>query len=104
MVWFLVALLRESPPSTCCWIVPIRCELEESFEALSGSYVDDDCHATECMHSDYYVELLENEGHAKERDSGLIVLDIRPLSARSGWRSNHSSRVEVFHERRLWLD
>jgi hypothetical protein len=81
LLWFLFALLRESAPSTCYWIVPIRREPErESGESLSGIYVENAGRATEHESSNYYVELLENEGHAKECASGLIALDARHIS------------------------
>ena len=101
MVWFLVAFLLDSAPSTCCWIVPIRREPErENVEALRGSYVDDDYHA-ECKYGDGDVEVLENEDHAEKHTSGLITIDVRPVSGRVGWRSIQPSRVAAFHNRRL---
>jgi hypothetical protein len=102
MVWFLVGLLREGAPSTCYWIVPIRREQEKKiFEARSGSIADDGCHAQECKRLEYDPDLLENEGYAKECDSGLIALDIRPVSARRVWRSIQRKRGYVFREHRL---
>lgn len=100
MLWFLIGLLRESAPSTCYWIVPIRCEMErESDHELSGSVKNGD-HRPEYEPSDYYVELLENQIHAKHGASGLIALDVRIIPGRVGWRSIQSGHAALFHQRR----
>ena len=103
MVWFLLALLRERAPSVCYWVVPGRRRPEKHRHpgALCGIYAGEDCRAPEGKRSDYYVELLENEVYAKECVSGLIALDIRPVSTHLGWRSIWSRRDQVFHERRF---
>jgi hypothetical protein len=102
LVWFLVGLLREGAPSTCYWIVPIRREQEkEIFEPRSGSITGHDCYAPECKRHEYDPDLLENEGYAKECDSGLIALDVRPISAKRVWRSIEPKRGYAFREHRL---
>lgn len=99
MVWFLLALLLDRAPSTCCWLVPIRREPErESVDALRGSYVDEDHQATKRKYGNSYVGLLEND-HAEEHISGLITIDVRPVPGRVGWRSIHSIRSAVFPHR-----
>ena len=101
MVWFLCGLLRERAPSVCYWVVAVRerAHRERHHEFLSGIYVDQDCCAPKDERSDYYAELLENEGYAKECASGLIALAIRPVSTHLGWRTIWSGREHVFHER-----
>jgi hypothetical protein len=102
MVWFLLGLLREGEPSTWYWIVPIRREAErKTLDARNSSYVHDDCHAPESKHREYYVELLENEGYAKECASGLIALDVPPVSARRVWRSIQPKHGYIFREHRF---
>ena len=100
MVWFLLALLLDSPPSTCCWIVPIRHERErECVDAPRGSFVDDDYHTSGPNYCHSYVEVLENEDHAKEHTSSLISIDVRPIPGRVGWRSIHPIHGAVFQHR-----
>src|ERR1700680_2761620 len=92
MLRFLIALLREGAPSVCYWVGSIRREPEKEryLEFLSGIYVDEDCPATEGNCSAHYLELLEKENYAKEEcSSGLIALDVRPVSGGLGWRSIH---------------
>jgi len=102
MSWFLLALLRESAPSTWYWIVPIHRELERGgLEVLSGGEVDDDGRVTEGKPRDYYVELLEDDGHAQEYASGLIALAVHPVSDSLVCCSILSKRGGVFRERRL---
>jgi hypothetical protein len=102
MVWFLLGLLHECA-SVCYWVVPARRRREKHrhLAVLRGIYAEEDCRAPEGKRSDYYVELLENEVYAKECVSGLIALDIRPVSTHLGWRSIWSRRDQVFHERRF---
>jgi hypothetical protein len=98
MVWFLLALLLDSAPSTCCWIVPISHEAErECVEALRSSFIDEDYHTCGRKYSNSYVELLENEDHAKEHTSSLISIDVRPTPGRVGWRTIHPIHGAVFH-------
>ena len=100
MVWFLLALLLDSAPSTCCWIIPIGRERErQNVEALRGSFVDQDYPAPERKFGHSYAELLEKEDHAKEHTSGLITIDVRNVSGRVGWRSIHPIDGAVFHHR-----
>ncbi len=104
MLRFLIALLRESAPSVCYWVVPVRREPEKErhLKILRGINFDDDCRATESDRGDYRLELMENENHAEEEyTSGLITLDVRPVSDSVGWRSIQSSGGNVFRERRL---
>lgn len=106
MVWFLLALLLDDAPSTCCWIVPIRDEQEsESAEALRSNFVDEDYHTCGRKYCNSYAELLgnqvlENEDHAKEHTSSLISIDVRPTPGRMGWRSIHPIHGAVFHHGR----
>jgi hypothetical protein len=102
MVWFLIALLRDSAPSTCCWIVPVRCDLKRESDHGLGGYVGDDGYSSESEPSDCYVDLLENPVHAKHGASGLIALDVRSVTGRVGWRSIQPSRAD-YHQRRLWF-
>jgi len=101
MVWFLIGLLRECPPSTWYWTVPAGRGPTKyrHLPVLRGIYGDEECRTPNGECSDYCVELSENEVYAKECASGLIALDVRPLSAKLGWRSIHSRRFNVFHER-----
>ncbi len=104
MLRFLIALLRESAPSFCYWVVPLRKELEKKghLGVQHGIYFDDDGSATESSRGDYRWERLENEHHAKEKcASGLVALDVRPVSDHLGWRSVHASRSYPLRERRL---
>jgi hypothetical protein len=101
MLRFLIALLGEGAPSVCYWVVPVRTEKKGHLGVLCGIYVDDDYRATESGRSDYRLELLENENYAKQEcSSGLIALDVRPVSNRFGWRSIHPGRGYVFREHR----
>jgi hypothetical protein len=108
MLRFLVALLRESAPSVCYWVVPGRREIERETEKEKkrhlgfpgGIYVDENCRLTESDGGDYYLE-LENENRAKEYASGLIALNVRPVSAKLGWRSIHPRRGQDVGELRL---
>jgi hypothetical protein len=102
MLRFLTALLREGAPSVCYWAVPVCRELkkkEEHLKVSRGIYFDDDCRATESECGDYR---LENEHHAKEKcTSGLIALDVCPVSDSVGWRSVHARHGYLLRERRL---
>jgi hypothetical protein len=100
MLWFLIALLRDSAPSTCCWIVPVRCDLKRESDHGLGGYMGDDDYRSESEPSDYYVELSENEVHAKQCASGLIALDVRSVTGRVGWRSIQFRHASVFHRHR----
>ena len=103
MLRFLVALLRESAPSVCYWVVPVRREpgKEVHLKVRGGIYFDDELCAMEWKRDDCHVEFLEN-GHAKEKyDSGLISLDVHAGAARLGWRSIYSSGSSVFRQHRL---
>jgi hypothetical protein len=102
MLWFLIGLLRDDAPLTCCWIVPIRCALERESNNCLGEYVGHDDYKLEHEPTDYYVELSENRVHAKHGASGLISLDVRSVTGRVGWRSIQPSRA-VLHQRRLWF-
>jgi hypothetical protein len=103
MVRFLIALLREGAPSICYWVVLVRREPEKEGrqKVLNSIYRDGDCSPTKSDHGDYRLELLENENYAKEEcASGLIALDVRPVSDGVGWRPIHPRRV-FSHEHRL---
>jgi hypothetical protein len=104
MLRFLIALLSEGAPSVCYWVVPVRREPQKEghLEALSGICLDGSCRATESDRGDDRLGSLENENYAKEeRSSGLIALDVRPVSDGLGWRSIHPRRSSVFREHRL---
>lgn len=101
MLRVLVAFLGEHEPSVCYWVVPVRTEpLREVLGMWSGTCLGDSLPPV-CDGGDYCVELLENENYAKEeRSSGLIALDVRPVSNRLGWGSIHSRRGYTFREHR----
>lgn len=104
MLRFLIGLLRESAPSVCYWVGPVRQEFGKKvhLKVLGGTYVDDDRCATECSRGDYNLESLELKGHAEEEcSSDPTALDVRPASAHSVWRSIHPSRGGVFRGQRL---
>jgi hypothetical protein len=103
MIWFLLGLLRERGPWKCYRIIPVRLEPEKGrlLKELTGIHVDSVFRATECQCSDYYVTLLESEGHAKECASGLIAVNVHSDSVRVGWRSTHPKRFDVFDNRGL---
>jgi hypothetical protein len=100
MLRFLIALLRESAPSVCYWLVPVHRELEKEGElrVLRGIHFDDDCRAAESDRGDDRLELMENEHHASEHyaeekcTSGLIALAVRPVPDYLVWRSIRPSR------------
>jgi hypothetical protein len=101
MLRFLIALLRESAPSICCWIVPLRREAqeEEHLKVLRGIYLDDDCRMAGSDCGRHGVDLLEKENYAKEEcPSGLIALDARPVSGGLVWRSIRPGRGRAFRE------
>ena len=101
MLRFLMALLREGPPSVCYWVVPERWgpQKEAQLKALHGIYFDDDCHTARdggtCS-----GELLENENYAKEEiSSGLIALDVRSIAGVDS-RSIYARRAQIYREHR----
>ncbi len=107
MLRFLMALLLESAPSVCYWVIPVRREIERETETekernhgFPSIYVDQDSRSAESGSGDYYLE-LENENRAKEYASDLIVLDVRPVSDGLGWRSIRSRGRNAFHQH--WL-
>jgi hypothetical protein len=102
MLWFLMALLRECAPSICYWVVPVRRKKERHLGNLSGIYVREDCCATETGGGDYRLGLVGNENYANEECcSGLIALDVRPVSEGRGGRSIYSKRGYVFPQHRF---
>jgi hypothetical protein len=104
MLRFLAALLREGAPSVCCRVVMVGREPEKDkpLRLLRGTYFGDDGRTIKSDRGDYSCELLENEHYAKEkRTSGLIALDVHPVSERLGWRPVHASRGHVFREPRF---
>jgi len=64
-------------------------EEERNHGFPSGIYVDEDSRSAESGYGDYYLE-LENENRAKEYASGLIALDVCPVSDGLGRRSIRS--------------
>ena len=64
MVWFLVALLRECSPTTDCSVV--RVPARETLVNLGRIRADDGYYARQFKGGNYYLDLLESEGHAKE--------------------------------------
>jgi hypothetical protein len=104
MLTFLIALLRERPPSVCYWLVPVlrETEKEQHFRVLRGIYFDDACLATRSDCGDYRLELMENEHHAEEeRTSGLIARAVDPIPDNVVWRSVQPVRGNVVRGRRL---
>jgi hypothetical protein len=103
MVCFLVALLREGPPSVCYWVAPVRQvrDKEVSPSTLRGISFDDDSHLASCPILQP-VELLENENYEKEECStDLIVFDIRRVPDSFSGRSVYTRRGHIFRERGL---
>jgi hypothetical protein len=102
MLRVLIAFLGERAPSVCYWVVPVRAEPLREVGAWSAEYVEDDCETAECNPGDYCDELLENGNYAKQEcSSGLVALDVRPVSDGLGWRSIHRGRGYVFREHRF---
>ncbi len=104
MLTFLIALLRESPPSVCYWLVPVlrEPEKERHFNVLRGIYFDDDCLATRNDRGDYRLELMESECHAEEKYiSGPVARAVHPVPDNVVWRSVQPSRGNVVRGRRL---
>jgi hypothetical protein len=103
MLRFLIALLREGAPSVCYWVVPVRRKPErEIVGVLRSDDIDDDGTALGHIHRECHLELLENDNYAKEEcSSGLIVLDVRPVSAGSVWRSIYQNNGYGVREHRL---
>jgi hypothetical protein len=102
MLRFLMALLREGPPSVCYWVVPMRRapEKECRLKALRGIYFDDDCRAARDG-SACCGELLENENYAREEvSSGFTAFDVRPIAVVDS-RSIHPRRGHIFREHRF---
>jgi hypothetical protein len=108
MLRFLMALLRESAPSVCHWVAPVRREIERGTETKKerhlgfprGIYVDEASRSSESDHGDCCLE-LEKENGAKEYASGLIALDVRPVSDGLGWRTIRSRGRKAFPPHRL---
>ena len=104
MLRFLIALLRESPPSVCYWLVAVRREPEKKghLKAVRGIYFDDDCRATESDCGDYRPELMENEHHAEKKcTSDLMALAVRPVRHNVVWRAIEPNRGDLFRGRRV---
>jgi hypothetical protein len=75
MVYFLLALHRESTRPHDCWIIPasslnVTAVADCAEKHAAGEYYE------EFKHRDSYVDLLESELYAKE-SCGLITLAIR---------------------------
>jgi hypothetical protein len=108
MLRFLMAWLRESAPSVCYWVVPVRREIQREtatkkkrhLRCPSSIYVDEDSCQSESEHGDCCLE-LENDNRAKEYASGLIGFDVRPVSDGLGWRSIPSRGRNTSHQHRL---
>jgi hypothetical protein len=97
MLRFLIALLREVAPAVCYWVVATRRDLDADEGCVERNYDAPECNRGVCS----LQLLVENEDHAKEvRASGLISLDVRPVSDSLGWRSIRKG-VDVFRERRI---
>ena len=102
MVRFLIALLRESAPSVCYWLVPVRGEPEKGLRILRGIRFEDDCRATESYYGDYRLELMENEHHAEKKcTSDLMALAVRPVRHNLVWRAIEPNRGDLFRGRRV---
>lgn len=103
MLWFLSALLRESPPSVCYRVLPVRRkpEKEKDSGVLRRIYGDENCRATVTNQGEYHRQSLENENYDTQKcKSGLIAVDVRAIPERLGWRAIHAKRVYSFRELR----
>ena len=101
MLWFLIGLLRESPPAVCYWIVPVlqKPKIGKSLEGLKRIYMGEDCHVMAAKHDECHGQFLESENHEMEKcKSGLIAVDVRAISGRLGWRAIHPKHVYSFRE------
>jgi hypothetical protein len=108
MLWFLVALLRESTPAVWYCVLLARPEpgedsnKDQDHKAERRIYDENGCHMAERNRSEHYLEFLENDGHVEEEyASGLITLDVRPASASLRWRSIRNG-LYVLRRHRLW--
>jgi hypothetical protein len=99
MIWFLIGLLGEGPAATWYWL-GVRFDAGKAclLEGATVIYADDG-RPKERERSEYYAKLRENDFYAKECASGLIALDVRPISASLGWRSIHPRHGYAFGER-----
>ena len=96
MIWFLSGLLGEGWPSTWYWLA-VRFEPGKARPLRASTVIyGDDGRPKECERSEYYAKLRENEGYAKHGASGLIALDVRPISTSLGWRSIHPRHGYAF--------
>jgi len=104
MIWFLSGLLGEGRPSTWYWLA-VRFEPGKArlLKASTVIYADDG-RPKECERSEYYAKLRENEVYAKPGASGLIALDVRPISTSLGWRSIRPRQGYAFGERGVEFD
>jgi hypothetical protein len=104
MIWFLSGLLGEGRPSTWYWLA-VRFEPGKArlLKASTVIYADDG-RLKECERSEYYAKLRENEVYAKPGASGLIALDVRPISTSLGWRSIRPRQGYAFGERGVEFD
>jgi hypothetical protein len=101
MLRFLIALLREGASSVCYLVVPVRRGPKKvvHLKAVRGVYFDDDCRAAESDRSARYLNLLEDEHYAKGKySSGLIAVDVGPISDGLWRRSIHPGRGNVFRQ------
>ena len=104
MIWFLSGLLGEGRPSPWYWpAVRFEPGKERFLKASTVIYGDDDS-PKECERSEYYAKLRENEVYAKHCPTGLIALDVRPISTSLGWRSIHPGHGSDFGERGVEFD
>jgi hypothetical protein len=104
MLRFLIALLLESAPSVCYWLVPVRREPEKErqLQVLRGVCIEDACRMTENDSGDYRRELTENEHHAEEKCiPDLIGPSLHPGRDNVVWRTVQPSGGNVFRGRRL---
>lgn len=104
MIWFLSGLLGEARPSPWYWpAVRFEPGKERFLKASTVIYGDDDS-PKECERSEYYAKLRENEVYAKHCPTGLIALDVRPISTSLDWRSIHPRHGYAFGERGVEFD
>jgi len=103
MLWFLIALLRESEPTICYWVVPIRKQRgPEILDVGSGTYGVEASLFTRYSGSNYRRAGLENQNHAREEcGSDLFFIDGPLLSKRLSWSTNQQQGEYDFRERRI---
>jgi hypothetical protein len=100
MIRFLVALLRDDAAPVSCQILAIDTDSYNAVSETRAEGRDNLPVGVVVQHkSDEYIELSENQFHAKECVSGLMALTLRH-SAGNGWRSIRVDRIDVSQQYR----